>query len=236
MLCIFTFQYFHAAAWAIPAAKTIAILAMNEVDGDMLSGICFVGSSNLQALRGFVLAPLFVYLILGGFFLFAGFIALIRIRSVLKSDRALRTDKLTKLMIRIGIFSVLYMLPAVIVIACLFYEQEYKKHWDYSWIVSWVLMSIKCGGASCYDPLGDYRPDFAVFMIKYLMLLMVGITSGFWIWSGKTLQSWKAFYRKGFFRRKRMPLHMATRQFGSRDGSAHTNMTGKTATTMLHNN
>ena len=187
-------QYFHAAAWAIPAAKTIAILAMNKVDGDALSGICFVGGNNVGALQGFVIVPLLVCLILGTFFLFAGFIALIRIRKVLKDDHSMRTDKLTRLMIRIGIFSVLYSLPAIIVIACLFYEQSYKDTWNNSWIEAYMTMLEDCDNKECKDFIGAARPDFAVFIIKYLMLLMVGITSGFWIWSGKTIQSWKMFY------------------------------------------
>ena len=29
-----------------------------------------------------------------------------------------------------------------------------------------------------------------------LMTLIVGITSGFWIWSGKTLNSWRKFYTR----------------------------------------
>ena len=193
-------QYFHAAAWALPAAKTIAILAMHEVDGDELSGICFVGGSNLQALRGFLLAPLFVYLVLGTFFLLAGFISLVRIRSVLKHDQSLKTDKLTRLMIRIGVFSILYTLPAIIVIACLFYEQAYRHTWDSAWIRSWYRTKILCNDMQvdkkyCSSQIiGVERPDFAVYMIKFLMMLMVGITSGFWIWSGKTLTSWKRFY------------------------------------------
>ena len=200
-------QYFHAAAWAIPAAKTIAILAMNEVDGDELSGTCFVGGSNLHALRGFVLAPLFVYLVLGTFFLLAGFVSLIRIRSVLKQDRSLKTDKLTKLMIRIGVFSVLYTLPAIIVIACLFYEQAYRAHWDNAWLISWHIRAYCLDHFKRNCPkevIGTDRPDFAVYMIKYLMMLMVGITSGFWIWSGKTITSWKKFYYTKLLR-KRMP-------------------------------
>uniref|UniRef100_T2MDS5 Frizzled-2 n=1 Tax=Hydra vulgaris TaxID=6087 RepID=T2MDS5_HYDVU len=215
-------QYFHAAAWAIPAAKTIAILAMNQVDGDLLSGICFVGGKNLSALRGFLLAPLFFYLVAGSVFLLAGFVALIRIRKVLKTDHSLRTDKLTKLMVRIGIFSLLYSLPAIIVIACLFYEQSYRLVWDKSWISAWLLMSESCGGQSCYHFVGEDRPDFAVFMIKYLMLLMVGITSGFWIWSGKTIQSWKQFYYKKILN-KRPPKKIIFK-----DVSVLTNLTGKT--------
>ena len=216
-------QYFHAAAWAIPAALTIAILAMNKIEGDLLSGVCFVGGADVQG--WFVLAPLFVYLVIGVFFLFAGFIALVRIRSVLKTDRGVRTDKLTKLMVRIGIFSVLYMLPAIIVIACLFYEHSYRPIWDKAWKLSFLFMSFHCNGCTCYDPIGRTRPDFAVFMIKYLMLLMVGITSGFWIWSGKTIQSWRNFYH-GKILRRRIP----TRRHGSHDGSAHTALTGQTRT------
>eukprot|EP00794_Sanderia_malayensis_P017823 gene17823-19604_t len=198
-------QYFHAAAWAIPAAKTIAILAMHEVDGDELSGVCFVGGSNLLALRGFVIAPLFVYLLLGTFFLLAGFISLVRIRSVLKHDQSLKTDKLTRLMVRIGVFSVLYTLPAIIVIACLFYEQAYRPDWDRSWLISWFKIKFFCVDKfqkNCPTlVIGEDRPDFAVYMIKYLMMLMVGITSGFWIWSGKTLLSWKKFYYSKILKR-----------------------------------
>lgn len=207
-------QYFHAAAWAIPAAKTIAILAMNRVDGDALSGICFVGGNNVGALQGFVIVPLFICLILGTFFLFAGFIALIRIRKVLKDDHSMRTDKLTRLMIRIGIFSVLYSLPAIIVIACLFYEQSYKDTWNLSWIEAYSNTLRDCDDRECKDFIGEIRPDFAVFIIKYLMLLMVGITSGFWIWSGKTIQSWKMFYYNKILHR---PL---PRNIDSKDGSS----------------
>nr|ABI98898.1 frizzled receptor 1 [Clytia hemisphaerica] len=207
-------QYFHAAAWAIPAAKTIAILAMNKVDGDALSGICFVGGNNVGALQGFVIVPLLICLILGTFFLFSGFLALIRIRKVLKDDHSLRTDKLTRLMIRIGIFSVLYSLPAIIVIACLFYEQSYRDTWNESWIKSYMDVPRDCGDKECKDFIGKARPDFTVFIIKYLMLLMVGITSGFWIWSGKTIQSWKMFYYNKILHRP-LPRHN-----DSKDGSS----------------
>jgi hypothetical protein len=33
-------------------------------------------------------------------------------------------------------------------------------------------------------------------MIKYLMTVIVGITSGGWIWTGKTVASWRGFYYK----------------------------------------
>ncbi|CAI9580626.1 unnamed protein product [Staurois parvus] len=124
-------QYFHMAAWLIPSVKSIAVLALSSVDGDPVAGICYVGNQNLDNLRGFVLAPLVVYLFTGTMFLLAGFVSLFRIRSVIKQGGT-KTDKLEKLMIRIGIFTVLYTVPATIVVACYIYEQHYREFWEKS--------------------------------------------------------------------------------------------------------
>ncbi|XP_026182020.1 frizzled-2 [Mastacembelus armatus] len=185
-------QYFHLAAWAVPAIKTISILAIGQIEGDMLSGVCFVSLSNLDPLRGFVLAPLFIYLFIGTSFLLAGFVSLFRIRTIMKHDGT-KTEKLERLMVRIGVFSVLYTVPATIVIACFFYEQAFRPHWERSWV------SQNCRGLAIPCPMQTWphmTPDFTVYMIKYLMTLIVGITSGFWIWSGKTLHSWHKFYTR----------------------------------------
>ncbi|KAM3959084.1 frizzled class receptor [Aphomia sociella] len=187
-------QYFHLAAWAVPAIKTISILAMGKVDGDILSGVCYVGLWDAEALRGFVLAPLCVYLVLGTIFLMAGFVSLFRIRTVMKHDGT-KTDKLEKLMIRIGVFGVLYTVPALIVIACLFYEQAHFDNWMVTWhrdMCATPLYSIPCP----FNRHDIERPKFEMFMIKYLMTMIVGITSSFWIWSGKTLVSWRQFFDK----------------------------------------
>ncbi|XP_050418299.1 frizzled-5 [Patella vulgata] len=176
-------QYFHLAAWLIPSVKSIAVLAMSSVDGDPIAGVCYVGNQNIQNMRGFVLAPLFVYLIIGTSFLLAGFVSLFRIRSVIKQQGRGKTDKLERLMIRIGVFSVLYTVPATIVISCYFYEQYLKDRWEKS--------------HACPCMANKSKPDYSVFMLKYFMCLVVGITSGFWIWTGKTVDSWrKLFYGK----------------------------------------
>jgi frizzled protein 5/8 len=183
-------QYFHLAAWLTPSIKTIVILAMSSVDGDPVAGICYVGNQNVDNLRAFVLAPLFVYLILGTSFLIAGFVSLFRIRSVIKRQAHGKTDKLERLMIRIGVFTVLYTVPATIVIACYFYEQHLKDKWE---------TSYNCDNC---NKNGAFKPDYSVFMLKYFMCLVVGITSGFWIWTGKTVDSWKKFFGKYFCCRK----------------------------------
>ncbi|XP_022235618.1 frizzled-5-like [Limulus polyphemus] len=172
--------YFHLLAWSLPTVKTIAILAVDGVDGDPVAGICFVGNQDLTLLRGFVLTPLCVYLLLGTSFLLAGFVALFRIRNVIRQQARAKVDNLEKLMIRIGVFSVLYTVPATIVIGCYIYEQHSREAWE------------KRHNCPCSNP--DIRPDYTVFMLKYFMCLVVGITSGFWVWSEKTVNSWQRFY------------------------------------------
>ncbi|GAB6029668.1 hypothetical protein CHUAL_005400 [Chamberlinius hualienensis] len=205
-------HYFHMAAWGVPAMKTVSILAMGNVEGDVLSGVCYVGLWNVDALRGFVLAPLCVYVALGAIFLSAGFISLFRIRTIMKHDGT-KTDKLEKLMFRIGLFSFLYLVPAGSVIACYIYEQANLS----SWMITWQKDNCRSGRdfvfpcpyphVTNYQSIEWAKPHFSVFMIKYFMAVIVGITSGVWIWSGKTFNSWKNFYNR-CLRRPRTEAHV----------------------------
>lgn len=190
-------QYFHIAACLVPAVQTVSVLLSGAVDGDPISGICYVGNMNMEHLRTFVLAPLLIYLLLGTSFLFAGFVSLFRIRNVIKKQGGAgagsKADKLEKLMIRIGIFSVLYTVPATIVIGCHLYQNAYHDEW---------LSSLTCQCTNLQSSLNrtQLKPLYSVLMLKYFMALAVGITSGVWIWSGKTLESWKRLWRRMFGR------------------------------------
>ncbi|KAG7480657.1 hypothetical protein MATL_G00058550 [Megalops atlanticus] len=202
-------SYFHLAAWAIPAIKTIMILVMRKVAGDELTGVCYVGSMDVKALTGFVLIPLSCYLIIGTSFLLSGFVALFHIRKIMKTEGE-NTDKLEKLMVRIGVFSVLYTVPATCVIACYFYERLNMDYWKV------VAGELKCrdggGGQDSEECLmASSIPAVEIFMVKIFMLLVVGITSGMWIWTSKTLQSWQnVFSRKLKKRARRKPASVFT--------------------------
>uniref|UniRef100_A0AAU7ECB1 Frizzled9/10 protein n=1 Tax=Terebratalia transversa TaxID=34513 RepID=A0AAU7ECB1_TERTR len=185
--------YFHLAAWGLPAIKTIVILTLRDVDGDPLTGLCYVGNQDSRALTGFVIAPLMAYLVTGTVFLLAGFIALLRIKERLKLEGT-NIRKLEKLMAKIGIFSILYTLPATCVIGCLFYEQINMKTWKNR------AKKNPCKDGKC--TLEHSIPTVEVFMLKVFMSLVVGITSGMWIWSKKTIQSWTQFCNRTFKPRK----------------------------------
>uniref|UniRef100_A0A3Q0T5C5 Frizzled class receptor 4 n=1 Tax=Amphilophus citrinellus TaxID=61819 RepID=A0A3Q0T5C5_AMPCI len=166
-------SYFHIAAWAIPAVKTIVILIMRLVDADDLTGLCYVGNQQQEALTGnYSIITLLIYLFVLDFistlFICAGLVALFKIRSNLQKDGA-KTDKLERLMVKIGVFSVLYTVPASTVIGCYLYQ-----------LSNW----------------GDFRAStrdsyVASEMLRIFMSLLVGITSGMWIWSAKTLHTWQ---------------------------------------------
>nr|AJE25507.1 frizzled A1 [Oscarella carmela] len=182
-------SYFHLFAWTIPALLTIIVLALQKVDGDYLSGVCFVGVRDLRSHNIFVVAPLLACLLLGTFFLLAGFYSMFRIRSRVNINLGIASkekQKLEKFMARIGIFSVLYTVPAAIVVGCLIYESANRETWEKT--------QLACARDDrAIDCTKGSRPSFVIFMSKYLMLLLVGITSGFWIWSRKTVESWQSF-------------------------------------------
>lgn len=181
-------HYFHLVAWALPALKTVAVLAAGQVDGDPLTGVCTVGVSDVGALRVFVLAPLSVYLLVSTSFLLAGFISLLRIRTVMKHGGGTETGRLERLMMRHGVFGLLHTVSSAAVLACCLYEQALRPQWDRSWLTqNCRLFAVPCPPAG-FTPV---RPDFTVFMIKYLMTMSTGIMSGFRMWSGKTVQSWR---------------------------------------------
>lgn len=49
---------FHAIAWGLPGVLTITLLALNKIEGDGITGVCFIGLYDIDALRWFVLVPL----------------------------------------------------------------------------------------------------------------------------------------------------------------------------------
>ncbi|XP_018645051.1 frizzled, putative [Schistosoma mansoni] len=192
-------QIYHFFAWFLPGTKAIIILILSAIDGDPIGGLCTVGSIHLNYLRLFILIPMCIYLTLGTIFLLAGFVALFKIRNEIKLQTRghLKTDKLEKLMIRIGIFGVLYTVPATIVIACYCYELYNRDIWN---------KAHNCPSDDGFTlhinpPIyANVQPEYAIFMLKYFMSLVVGITSGFWIWSSKTVNSWQLCLKRVFSR------------------------------------
>ncbi|XP_026088671.1 frizzled-3 isoform X1 [Carassius auratus] len=192
---------FHAVAWGIPGALTITLMAMNKIEGDSISGVCFVGLYDLMALRWFLLVPLALDVVVGVVLLLAGIAALNRVRMEIPLEKE-NQDKLVKFMIRIGVFSVLYLVPLLTVIGCYLYEQSHRSVWETTWVQERCReYHIPCP----FKVEQTSRPDIALFLIKYLMMLVVGIPSVFWVGSKKTCFEWASFFNG--HRRKDSAVH-----------------------------
>ncbi|XP_050697804.1 frizzled-10-B-like [Eriocheir sinensis] len=130
-------------------------------------------------------------------------------------------NKLEKLMVRIGVFSVLYTVPAICVISCNVYELMWRRRWremadqaalrctssgyhqqqgfggggDGGWSVGTMHYHSGLVRTGDCNTLEQSIPSVEIFMLKIFMSLVVGITSGMWIWSSKTVTLWQKFFR-----------------------------------------
>ncbi|CAF0904367.1 unnamed protein product [Rotaria sordida] len=185
--------YFHLASWGIPACLSVVLLSKRSIDGDYLTGICYTGLTEINVQRGFILVPICIFLFVGLCFLLSGFISVFKIRTVMKHEGT-KTDKLERFMVRIGTFSVVYIIPQLILIICLCYEQNNYLNWLQTWKYeeNFCLNSINC-------QLNDnkkIRPRYELFMIKYTCMLAIGIISSGWVLNGKTIMSWRNFFSR----------------------------------------
>ena len=106
----------------------------------------------------------------------------------------------------------LYTVPATCVIGCYFYERMNFGRWQHEARRRPCVSKTEC-------PLDQSIPTVEVYMLKIFMSLVVGITSGMWIWSSKTLSSWKHFC-SGRFRRRKSPHGAAGSGAGGGGGGA----------------
>ena len=179
---------YHVITWSLPAVQTILVLALQLVDGDQLSGICYPGQFSNVALGVFVFMPLLIYLLLGCVFLVIGFSALVNIRRELERD-PVKSRKLGRLIIRIGVYSTLYIIPNAVLLFIHIYELAQREDWEKNYIES----------ESCRDDGSHSQcsssPNFAAFLIRYIAVLCVGICSTSWVFSKKTLNTWTKFFQ-----------------------------------------
>ena len=169
---------FQVCAWVPPLLMTIGLLAPRAIGADELTGTCFVVSSAtsyLALLLGVVL-PLVLFLVAGLVFLLIGFVSILRVRALMQEDgKQQEQQTLEKLMIRIGVFVSVYIFPASVLIGCFVYELASRG--------SWQSLDESCSNCT--------RPNSAVFMVRVFMFLLIGVLTGVWIWSRKTLGSWQ---------------------------------------------
>ena len=200
----------HAVVWLIPLFLTSAVLGVKGIEGDDLTGTCFVGTLNPNFMKIFVLIPLLLFLVIGFAFVLFGLISMCRIRSVIKvTFDSKSADSFEKLMVRIGLFSLFYMVPMAIVVGCYYYEVTQRKSWFKSWHCQKNPRLCETEGHvsaqhdnfngnnmqnDAHEQPTHMAPEFAVFVMKYFLTMVVGIASLFWVLSGKTVNLWLSVF------------------------------------------
>ncbi|XP_009994652.1 PREDICTED: LOW QUALITY PROTEIN: smoothened homolog [Chaetura pelagica] len=189
-------SYFHLITWSIPFVLTVAILAVAQVDGDSVSGICFVGYKNYRYRAGFVLAPIGLVLIVGGYFLIRGGCQLFSIKSNhpgLLSEKA--ASKINETMLRLGIFGFLAFGFVFITFGCHFYDFFNQAEWERSFR-EYVLCEANVTIATQTNkPIPDCeiknRPSLLVEKINLFAMFGTGVSMSTWVWTKATLLIWK---------------------------------------------
>lgn len=94
-------SYLHAIVWTVAAIQMVLMVVLKKIEGDILSGVCFVGLWDSHSLLSFVVIPKALYLSIGFVFLIMGVVSHIRVRSEIQKRRE-KTDALESLLCRIG--------------------------------------------------------------------------------------------------------------------------------------
>jgi hypothetical protein len=177
---------YHMLAWGVPAVQVILVLALRLVDGDQLSGLCYTGNANNVGLGVFVFLPLTFYLLVGVVFLVIGFTALVNIRRQLQRDAA-KARKIGRLIMRVALYSALYISFYLVLLILILYELSRKADWEAAYV-------RECRDAGVEECTSSSTPSFAAFLLKYIAIFCVGISSTSWIFSSKTFAAWQKLF------------------------------------------
>ncbi|XP_033726816.1 smoothened homolog [Pecten maximus] len=206
--------YFHIASWCVPLVLTIICLAVSEIDGDSVSGICFVGYREYGYRLGFVVLPLTLCLCAGIVNLIRGLRTLVKLRKDTPdfiSDKA--TSKIKETIIRLGTFTVLAFVFVLISISIHIYSFSSEQGWkdsfkDYYFCLANVTVTKTVDSSYSRTCAMATRPSIVSVEFHVLAFFGAGILMSSWSWTKASLLSWERFLRKVFKKPSNKPVKM----------------------------
>ncbi|XP_056644172.1 protein smoothened [Diorhabda carinulata] len=190
--------YFHLVAWSFPLILTITTMAIGEIDGDYVTGICFVGFVTKAARAGLLLTPLAAAMIASGYIIVKGLLLLIKVkiesREIISehSSRKIRSN-----IVRMGVFTIFMIVFCVITFGYHHYIFENSSQWNKSLqdYIYCKLTSLSSDSTHCKQ---DSRPSVAMLQLQLLAVFGSGIAMASWVWCDATLHAWGRYIRKKF--------------------------------------
>ncbi|KAJ8680193.1 hypothetical protein QAD02_015980 [Eretmocerus hayati] len=188
--------YFHLLAWCLPLMLTVTIMALGEIDGNYVTGICFVGYNNHIVRTWFVLVPVLIVMSVGGYFLCKGLITLICLRrnsQEIISERA--SAKIQDAILRTGLFSVFTVISVIITVYCHFYDFKHSSEWKQSFR-DYIICSITSKYTATSDCKMKSKPNIVKLQLHLLAPLLAGIAMSSWVWTQSTLDTWMKCFKR----------------------------------------
>uniref|UniRef100_A0A6G1SAR0 Frizzled-1 n=1 Tax=Aceria tosichella TaxID=561515 RepID=A0A6G1SAR0_9ACAR len=181
-------RYFHFTTWTISALLTIYLSVLGDIEGDPLSGTCFTSVSNEESMQSFIIVPVTICLILGCILLAAGFKSIWDSREILRVKFGNQTDEHFKLVIRIGLYSLLFILFTAIYV----YSHHYEMSNQSIWKMAWLNRACKSREYSIPCPTKNYTgPHYLMYIIKYTATMAIGMISASFMMSEKTAKAYR---------------------------------------------
>lgn len=105
-------------------------MALSEVDGNSIVGICFVGYVNHPMRAGFMLGPLCAVLLVGGYFIVRGIIRLYDLKNYATGIKATsNSNKIHLTIVKIGLTTMFAFVFISVAIICQIYEFRNSRLW-----------------------------------------------------------------------------------------------------------
>lgn len=190
-------SYFHLVAWSLPLVLTITTMALSEVDGNGVVGICFVGYLNQPIRFGLLLGPICAVLLVGGYFLSAGMLKLVRIKITSRnfiSSRA--SNKIRETIVRMGLCTLFVIVFILATIALHIHELRNAPEWAQS-LRELIICKISATFEDSYEVCKmKVRPSVAVLQLHLLCLFGSGVLMSSWVWTQSTVEIWQRFVKR----------------------------------------
>ncbi|KAF5296626.1 hypothetical protein FQA39_LY12454 [Lamprigera yunnana] len=190
--------YFHLVAWSLPLILTITTMAIGEIDGDYVLGICFIGCINSAARIGLFLTPLAATIITAGYIVFRGLLLLIQVKMDSKdvisehSGRKIRSN-----IVRMGVFALFMVMFCVITFIFHIYMFTNSEVWSKS-LQDYILCKLTSLSMDHSHCKIETRPSVAMLQLQLLAVFGCGIASASWVWCTATFRVWTRYIRRKF--------------------------------------
>ena len=173
---------FHIAAWGLPLPFMIAAIAQKHVSGDPILQTCWI---TKQQEIPYLIVPLLTCLVVCSIIIIVCFARVVNLQkySLRQTDSNSHDTVEHQILVRVGVYLTVYMLPMGVLLCTYFYEYWFRQQWEFDYLQCSVLGSTNC--------LNRTVPILPLFLAKVTASLVMGILSLIWAIKRTSADAWK---------------------------------------------